>query len=61
MSHPITHPKVPVTKLSKGYEARCHHCDWTYLETIRAAVTEQAQYHRHLHREGRIPSEGDHR
>lgn len=55
---PIPHPRVPITKLSSGYEARCHHCDWTYKQSIRAAVEEQAQYHRHLHRIGQITVTG---
>lgn len=54
----IPHPRVPITKLSSGYEARCHHCDWKNKQSIRTAVDEQARYHRHLHRNGQITVTG---
>lgn len=55
--HPvILHPRVPITKLSGKYEARCHHCDWGLAGTIRAYLDEQAKYHRHMHRTGQAPT-----
>lgn len=56
--HPtVPHPRVPISKkTSTTYIARCHHCDWTFAETIRTAVEEQATWHRHQHRTGSIPT-----
>ncbi len=46
----VPNPRAPITELAKGYEARCHHCEWTMAGTIRAYLDEQAKYHRHQHR-----------
>lgn len=52
----VTRPRVPISKKNTTtYIARCHHCEWAFTETIRAAVEEQARYHRHQHRTGQLP------
>jgi len=53
----VSFPRVPVTKITGGYEARCHHCSWTHRFTIRAFLIDQIAHHKHLHRTGTIPTE----
>lgn len=51
----ITRPQVLIVNAAAGRrEARCVHCPWTYSNTVKVDVEQQARYHRGQHRAGTI-------